>query len=154
MVSNVDMPTIVRLNVDMKSIGDVAALFELPTHVLRHWEREGLLTPARSGGRRQYTDTDLKRVAAILHGKQAGFSLADIRAMLSASTAAARREITIRHLEALADRIAKAQAAMSMIEGALDCTSDDVMTCPRFLRILTIPSPASSPPDSAPAHAR
>jgi MerR family copper efflux transcriptional regulator len=32
-----------RLNVDMKSIGEVATRFGLPTHVLRHWESEGLL---------------------------------------------------------------------------------------------------------------
>jgi MerR family copper efflux transcriptional regulator len=62
----VDMAVIVRLNVDVKSIGEVAARFGLPTHVLRHWEAEGLLTPARAGGRRRYTDADLYRVAAIV----------------------------------------------------------------------------------------
>jgi MerR family copper efflux transcriptional regulator len=47
------MPTIVRLNVGMKSIGEVAARFGLPAHVLRHWEAQGLLTPARHGDRRR-----------------------------------------------------------------------------------------------------
>ena len=40
-----------RLNANMKSspmtIGQVADHFRLPTHVLRHWESVGLLTPAR-----------------------------------------------------------------------------------------------------------
>lgn len=67
-----DMAVIVRLNVDMKSIGEVAARFGLPTHVLRHWEAEGLLTPARAGDRRRYTDADLYRVAAILISKGGG----------------------------------------------------------------------------------
>ena len=60
-----DMAVIVRLNVGMKSIGEVAARFGLPTHVLRYWEAEGLLTPARACDRRRYTDADLHRVAAI-----------------------------------------------------------------------------------------
>src|ERR1700754_4289458 len=117
MVSNVDMPAIVRLNVDMKSIGEVAARFGLPTHVLRHWEAEGLLTPARTGGRRRYTDADLSRVAAILISKEAGFGLADIRAVLAAPSASARHEVMARHQERLRARIARAQAALDMLAG-------------------------------------
>ncbi|TDV45401.1 MerR family transcriptional regulator [Actinophytocola oryzae] len=147
------MPHIVRLNVNMKSIGDVAAQFGVATHVLRHWEAEGLLAPTRDGDRRRYTEADVNRVAAIMLGKQAGFTLSGIRAMLSAPTAAARHEVVTRHRQELAERIALAQAAMSMIEGALVCTHDDVMACPTFLRHLGQPAP-SSPPDSAPAPAR
>src|SRR3990170_4422751 len=105
MVSNVDMAVIVGLNADMKSIGDVAARFGLPTHVLRHWEAEGLLAPARDGDRRRYTDEDLYLVAAILISKEAGFGLADIRKMLSARSAPARHEVMARHRESLLAQI-------------------------------------------------
>lgn len=132
MVSNVDMAVIVRLNVDMKSIGEVAAQFGLPTHVLRHWEAEGLLTPARAGDRRRYTDADLYRVAAILISKEAGFGLADIQTMLAARSGPARREVMARHREKLLARIARAQAALDMLEGGLECPHDDIMTCPHF----------------------
>jgi DNA-binding transcriptional MerR regulator len=145
MESNVDMPPIVRLNVDMKSIGEVADHFGLPAHVLRHWEAEGLLTPTRQGDRRRYTEADLYRVRAILLAKEAGFALADIRAILAARTAAARHEVTARHMAALAERIAKAQAAMAMLEGGLDCPHDDVMTCPTFQSMLGMPSSGSAP---------
>lgn len=125
-----------RLNVDMKSIGEVAAQFGLPTHVLRHWEAEGLLTPARAGDRRRYADLDLYRVAAILISKEAGFGLADIRTMLVARSATARHEVMARHREKLLARIAQAQAALDMLEGGLECPHDDVMTCPHFQGIL------------------
>lgn len=121
-----------RLNVDMKSIGEVATRFGLPAHVLRHWESEGLLSPARDGDRRRYSDTDLYRVASILLAKEAGFGLPDIRAMLSSDTAAARHEVMARHRDALRERITRAQAALAMLEGGLTCPHDDLMRCPSF----------------------
>lgn len=128
----------------MKSIGEVAARFGLPTHVLRYWEAEGLLRPARTGDRRRYTEADVQRVAAILVSKEAGFGLADIRAMLAARSAPARQEVIARHRERLLARIASAQAALDMIEG--ECAHDDIMTCPHFQGLLADrlrrPSPA------------
>lgn len=120
----------------MKSIGEVATRFGLPTHVLRHWEAQGLLTPARAGDRRRYTDTDLSRVAAILIAKEAGLGLADIRTMLTVRSAPARHELMARHRERLLTRIARAQAALDMLEGGLECPHDDIMTCPHFRGLL------------------
>lgn len=131
------MAASVRLDVDMKSIGDVAARFGLPTHGLRHWETEGLPAPARAGGRRCYTDADLYRVAAILISKEAGFGLADIRTMPAAPSAPARHEVMARHRERLPARIARAQAALDMLEGGLECPHDDIMTCPHFQALPT-----------------
>ncbi|GHF90690.1 MerR family transcriptional regulator [Amycolatopsis bullii] len=129
-----DMPPILRLNADMKSIGEVAARFGLPAHVLRYWEAEGLLAPARAGTRRRYTDADLRRVAAILVAKEAGFELADIRTMLTARSAAGRAEMAARQRERLRARIARAQAALELLDG--DCPHEDLMTCPHFQSLL------------------
>ncbi|WP_040736175.1 helix-turn-helix domain-containing protein [Nocardia tenerifensis] len=118
----------------MKSIGEVAARFGLPAHVLRHWEAEGLLTPDRAGGRRSYTDVDLHRVAAILIAKEAGFGLADIRTMLAAGSAD-RDELVARHRERLLAKIARAQSALDLIAGG-PCPHDDIMTCPHFQGLL------------------
>lgn len=118
----------------MKSIGEVAARFGLPAHVLRYWEAEGLLTPARVGPRRRYTDADLRRVAAILVAKEAGFELADIRTMLTARSAADRAAMAARQRARLRVRIARAQAALELLEG--DCAHDDLMTCPHFQDLL------------------
>lgn len=129
----------------MKSIGEVADHFGLATHVLRHWEAEGLLAPTRDGDRRRYTDADMNRVAAIVVAKQAGFGLPDIRAMLAARTATERHKVLARQQAALVARIAKAQAAMAMLEGGLECPHDDVMTCPTFQEFLRHASTGSAP---------
>lgn len=114
----------------------MAARFGLPTHVLRHWEAEGLLAPARRGDRRRYTDADLYRVAAILISKEAGFGLPDIAAMLGARSAPARHQVMARHREGLLARIARAQTALDMLEGGLECPHDHIMTCPHFQGLL------------------
>lgn len=136
-----------RLNVDMKSIGEVASRFGLPTHVLRHWEAEGLLTPARDGDRRRYSDADLYRVASILLAKEAGLGLADIRSILVAGTAATRHEVMARHSAELRARIIRAQAALTMLEGGQNCGHDDLMACENFRGLLRgVPGCADLPP--------
>ncbi len=64
----------------MFEIGELASRFGLATHVLRHWEDEGLLTPAgRVGGRRQYDESHVARVVMIQRAKSAGLTFALIR---------------------------------------------------------------------------
>src|SRR3954451_4791296 len=127
-----------RLNVDMKSsatmsIGEVAGRFGLATHVLRHWETMGLLSPARvSGGRRRYARSDLVRVATILLAKDAGLALVDIRDLLTTTDIEERRRIQRRHREELIQRIAEMQAALDFIEGGLVCTYEDITECPNY----------------------
>ncbi|RFU43430.1 MerR family transcriptional regulator [Actinomadura logoneensis] len=125
------------------TIGDVAGRFGLATHVLRHWEAEGLLSPARdAGGRRRYTEADVTRVAVILRAKQAGLSLEVIRVMI---TEPARRHFVLRgEAEALRGRIAAAQESLALMECALGCDHEDVMECPHFHRALAEQSAAFS----------
>ena len=124
------------LNVDMKSseIGQVAARFGLATHVLRHWESVGLLKPERQGYRRRYGQDDLDRIAIIVHAKEAGFSLDDIREMFVDGDPATRTEIIRRHQADLTERIAALQAALTLVEGALGCDHEDITQCPNFLK--------------------
>ncbi|GAB2685921.1 MerR family transcriptional regulator [Nocardia thraciensis] len=111
----------------------MAERFDLATHVLRHWESEGLLTPARAeGSRRRYGPEDLYRVALILRAKSAGFTLDEIRKMLSALDPVARRSVLRRHHTILSRRIAEAQAALDLIERVLGCDHDDFLKCPNF----------------------
>jgi len=128
-----------RLNVDMKSsnaemsIGEVAQRFGLATHVLRHWESMGLLTPSRAtASRRRYGSADLYRVAVILRAKEAGFGLDDIREMFAAQDPVARTAILHRRRAELAARIAAAQASLDLIDCALECDHEDIAECPRF----------------------
>ncbi|MER5750794.1 MerR family transcriptional regulator [Streptomyces sp. NPDC002088] len=115
------------------SIGALAERFGLATHVLRHWEAMGLLTPARdSAGRRRYGTDHLTRVAVILRAKEAGLSLDTIRSLSATSDPAGRREILRQEADALRRRIAAAQASLELIECALHCDHEDFTQCPRF----------------------
>jgi MerR family copper efflux transcriptional regulator len=129
------------LNVDMKSsendaaltVGEVAERFGLATHVLRHWESLGLLSPARTtGDRRRYTTRDVYRVAVILRAKEAGLALDDIRELITAEDPATRNDILRRHHADLVQRIAAARASLALIECALDCDHEDIADCAHF----------------------
>jgi DNA-binding transcriptional MerR regulator len=130
-----------RLNVGMKSseagtllsIGDAAARFGLPTHVLRHWEAVGLVTPARDGaGRRRYGTDDLTRVAVVVRAKRAGLGLDAIRVLVSAADPAERRAVLVGEAARLRTRIAAVQASLDLVECALDCEHDDFTRCPHY----------------------
>jgi DNA-binding transcriptional MerR regulator len=101
--------------------------------VLRHWESVGLLSPARvEGGRRRYARDDLFRVAAIVRTKQAGLPLADIRAFLTATDPAARKDVLRRNHRALQARMAALQSALDLLEAGLNCPHEDIATCPNY----------------------
>jgi DNA-binding transcriptional MerR regulator len=136
------MPVMVRVNVDMKSspmtIGQVAAHFGLPAHVLRHWESVGLLTPARvEGGRRRYTRDDLFRVASIMRAKQAGLPLLHIRTVLATRDPAARKAVLRDNHRALQARMAALRSALDLLEAGLNCPHEDITTCPSYRARLT-----------------
>ncbi|MEL5991227.1 MerR family transcriptional regulator [Microbacterium phosphatis] len=114
------------------SIGDLAERFGLATHVLRHWESEGLLDPQRDGaGRRRYGEADAYRVAVIVASKAAGMSLDQIRALVD-SGSAGRHGILERHLADIDDQIAALERSRAMARHALECRAHDIATCPNF----------------------
>lgn len=113
-------------------VGELAERFGLATHVLRHWEDMGLLSPERdSAGRRVYGEADAYRVAAILSNKAAGMSLEQIRAMIDAG-AADRREALMAHLADLEQRMAEMERSRHMTQHALECRAHDITQCPNF----------------------
>lgn len=115
------------------SIGEIAARFGLAPHVLRHWESVGLLEPARAvAGRRRYGNEHLYRIAVILRAKEAGFGLDDIRDMITTGSVGGRTAILRRRRVELAQRIARAQASLELIDCALTCEHEDFTSCAHF----------------------
>jgi DNA-binding transcriptional MerR regulator len=68
--------------VQLYSIGDLCAEFELSHRAIRFYEDRGLLAPQRIGGNRVYGARDRARLQLILRGKRLGFALADIKELL------------------------------------------------------------------------
>src|SRR5262245_24651342 len=116
-------------------IGELGRRTGLATSALRYYEQVGLLVPAgRSNGRRYYGPESTERVALILLCQDAGFTLAEIRAIAAAGS---RRHPSWRHLmEAklleLEASIAQAQRAKALIEHGLACRHRELSLCPNF----------------------
>jgi DNA-binding transcriptional MerR regulator len=104
-------------------IGDVARLLDITPATIRYYEELGLLTaPRRSeAGYRHYSESTLEELRFIKKGQGLGFSLEEIREILSMSRAGsapcahvldlAQRNLVaaeerIRHLQAFRDRLA------------------------------------------------
>jgi len=115
------------------TIGELADRFGLATHVLRHWEDMGLLSPARAvAGRRVYGVVHVTRVAEILLGKEAGFSLPQLRELFTAPDRERRRKLLQGQLDQVRQRIARLALSQTLLEHGLRCRHPDYQSCPRF----------------------
>lgn len=70
------------------SIGQLAKRAGVAVDTIRYYERDGLLNPSGRlpSGYRRYGEPELKRLTFIRRAKALGFSLADIRVLLSLSS--------------------------------------------------------------------
>lgn len=118
------------------TVGEMAARVGVATHVLRHWEDEGLLRPERtSAGYRRYRLDDLIRILAIQHNQRAGMALPEIKAMLDMDNAD-RHRILEAHLDKLDELSHEIELSRAMTEHALRCRNHDISRCPRFADIV------------------
>ncbi|MGC4941924.1 MerR family transcriptional regulator [Kribbella sp. DT2] len=107
------------------------------THVLRHWEDAGLLTPTtRVSGRRRYDDSHVARVVMIRRGKAAGLSLARLREMLEAPDGPARRAVLAEQHARLDEQIRQARESQRLLDHALACESPDFTECAHFRALI------------------
>lgn len=65
------------------TISDLAREFNVTLRALRFYESKGLLKPKREGNLRLYSPEDRTRLGRILKGKQLGFTLSEIRALIA-----------------------------------------------------------------------
>lgn len=111
-------------------IGDAAALLNVPTHVLRHWEEVGALAPARHpNGHRVYDDETITRARLIRLCQRAGMSLTEIR-NLYRGDGEHRAALVRDRRDRIADQISRLHAAQDFLDHVLACTHPMVSTCP------------------------
>ena len=119
-------------------ISAVARVSGVPASALRYYESKGLIRAiARDGGRRHFAPEVLDQLALIALGQAAGFSLDEIRAML---TPGGQPDIDRRLLAAKADELDRtAKRLQAMSEGlrhAAVCPAPSHAECPSFQRLL------------------
>jgi DNA-binding transcriptional MerR regulator len=121
---------------DLVTIGEAARRLGVNTSALRYYEERGLVTPARSGGRRMYGPEQLRRLAFVQAMQRLGVGLDAASAVLDQPgdrwRAVIREQIT-----ALEDLIARATGACGFLQHALDCPADHpVQECPFLIETL------------------
>jgi MerR family mercuric resistance operon transcriptional regulator len=106
---------------------------------IRYYEQIALLpAPARSAGRyRVYDTADVRRLAFIRRARELGFTLDEVRTLLSLSaddgqdTCANVREVAERHLADVRAKIADLQAMEHVLADAVRrCAAGEVPGCP------------------------
>jgi MerR family redox-sensitive transcriptional activator SoxR len=116
------------------SIGEVAVRSGVAASTLRYYEDSGLLRPpGRVAGRRRYDQTVLTRLEVIGLCKAAGFSLDEIRLLLTDDDPGrpASRSLAQRKLTEIDTQMATLRRAREIIEWAMhcDCISVDACAC-------------------------
>ena len=102
-------------------IGDLASRLGTTQRALRFYEKKGLITSKRQGLHRLYTAQDRSRLEVILKAKQLGFTLAEIREMISGHGNEPQFSpplgVIDEQISMLSRRLAEIQAAISELEG-------------------------------------
>jgi DNA-binding transcriptional MerR regulator len=106
-------------NAKSYTIGDLAREFSVTLRTLRFYEDRGLLSPRREGTARIYDARDRDRLSVILKGKQLGFTLTEIRAMLAEDRVADGAANLTLSLDQIEDQIAHLEQQKIEIEQAL-----------------------------------
>ena len=119
------------------SIGQLAQRAGVRVDTVRYYERDGLLAPAvrLDSGYRRYGDAELKRLLFIRRAKVLGFSLEDIRTLLSLSSERNVARVKRTAEEKLADveqRIAELRRIRTGLHDLIDaCPGEgDPAMCP------------------------
>src|SRR5918995_2641376 len=102
------------------TIGDLAREFGVTVRPLGFDEERGLLPPRRDGTARIYDARDRERLSVILKGKQLGFTLTEIRAMLAEERSGNGPAMNLKlSLDQIEDQILHLEQQKQEIEEAL-----------------------------------
>ena len=99
------------------SITELSKEFDITTRSIRHYEQEKLITPQRAGSQRIYTKGDRVRLQLILRGKRIGFSLAEIREIITMYDSPCGEQ---KQTELLVSKIAQRRSALSQQQKDID----------------------------------
>ena len=120
------------------TIGHLSERTDCNIETIRYYERIGIMPapPRSNGGRRIYQHDHIKRLMFIRRSRELGFSIAEIRALLSlvdegSYSCGEIQTLTIEHIKNIKNKIAdlkKLEKTLSRI--ASQCKADDIPECP------------------------
>jgi MerR family redox-sensitive transcriptional activator SoxR len=124
---------------DGMSIGEVAQRAGLEPSAIRYYESAGLLpAPARVSGRRRYDEDVLEWLSLIALAREAGFTIAEIRQLVSGFAPGTRpaerwRTLATRKLAEVDAMVARAERMRAVLRVALDCGCFRLEDCSALL---------------------
>jgi DNA-binding transcriptional MerR regulator len=120
------------------TIGQLSDKSGVPATTLRYWERIGVLPKTmRVSGQRRYQPEAVDLVAVLRLAKACGFSLVEMRRLLSGfrleTSASERWRTSIRdHQELLERQIAQLNAMQQLLQQVQQCQCADLIECGRI----------------------
>jgi MerR family transcriptional regulator, mercuric resistance operon regulatory protein len=120
------------------SIGEVSRMTGVNIETIRYYERVGVLPAPRrtERGRRVYGPAERSVLAFIRRGRELGFSLDEVRALLSLgapgnASCAEVKEIASLHLADIRSKLADLARLERLLADAVSrCTGDEAPLCP------------------------
>ncbi len=124
-----------RPNDGPSTIGQIAGAVGVATSTLRYYEREGLLTPAARSraGYRLYDLAAVQQLRFIRSAQAVGFSLEDIRALLTLDERASCEQVRgmiEERLDEIGRRIAELKSVQRTLTSALNRCKKSRRGCP------------------------
>jgi DNA-binding transcriptional MerR regulator len=121
------------------SIGAVAKQAGVRPSALRYYERVGLIAPQpRASGRRRYEPGVFNRLSLIAYAKAVGFTIAEMKVLLSGAGVARASDrwhaLAERKARELDEMIERANRMRRLLEIARSCRCLDLDDCGRRLR--------------------
>lgn len=122
---------------DSIGIGQLAARAGVSIDTVRYYERSGLLTPQTrlASGYRRYSELQVARLRFIRRAQELGFSLKDIRELLSLSK---QRDVA-RVKRAAEKKLGEVEARLAALVRVRDGLATLVATCPGHGRAADCP---------------
>jgi len=117
------------------TIGKTAAQLAVSTDTLRHYEKNGLITPTSktAAGYRLYNEDIINRVRFIKQAQSCGLMLSDIRQLLTLKHSANSRCKHVRNLAIekrfqIKQKLLALQAMLNILDGLIENCSDGEMS--------------------------
>lgn len=120
------------------NIGEAAKASGLSAKMIRHYESIGLVPAAdrRASGYRDYSEDDVHRFRFVRRGRELGFSIEHIRALLRLWSDQGRsdalvRAIALEHVAEMEEKAGRLQEMIAVLRGlAESCEQGDRAHCP------------------------
>ncbi|MFG1915225.1 MerR family transcriptional regulator [Micromonospora sp. NPDC048898] len=125
------------MRTDVLRIGAAAERLGVTTHLLRHWEAEGVIEPPRTaGGARLYDNQLLDALAIAIRCQEAGMRLDKIAQLLNGDRRQ-RIELISDQRDAINRQRDRLTRTASFLDHVLECSHPVVRDCPACHDFLT-----------------